>query len=375
MKLLLITREYPPFVKGGMCQVVEQMVGHCHRHNVDLTVVANHPDKGVYTEWINGVRFYRVPSLGATFLTQLPSFGYFSGRIVERIQHRFDVIYANFSPVFADIRKPLVAGFHATRYGQAIGCRESNRRLYALLNQWYIPFDRLMLRKADAIVVLCKKMISEIQATGSHPESIAVIPTGVDTDVFRPLSTRQFDKKEKTILYVGRLDAGKGIGNLIQAFHRIRPKVKARLVVAGGGKERFRLEALAKGLKLPVAFVGPVLHDQLPDLYNQADLFVFPSLYEGSDITLVVLEAMACGTPTLISDALEDWGIPRFGRNRITELAHLMETLLNDPDRLASLSEQCLALGRKHCWERVVDQTFCYIRRIASAGAKNCLQR
>ena len=58
MRLLLITREYPPYPKGGMCQIVEQMVKQHRRFGVEMTVIANHPGFGTRQEKIDGVQFY-----------------------------------------------------------------------------------------------------------------------------------------------------------------------------------------------------------------------------------------------------------------------------------------------------------------------------
>ncbi|MBC8430355.1 MAG: glycosyltransferase family 4 protein [Desulfobacterales bacterium] len=363
MRLLLITREYPPYPKGGMCQIVEQMVKQHRRFGVEMTVIANHPGFGTRQEKIDGVQFYRVPSLGSAFLTQLPTFGFYASRLVKKIHHQFDVVYSNYSPLFGRIERPLVAGFHSTRYGETIGCRENGRPFYALLNRLYIPFDRGLMQKADGVIALCDKMVKEIIATNGRPGMLAIIPTGVDTRLFKPLSPRRFERPEKKIFYVGRLDARKGINVLIRAFKEVREKVNAKLVIVGEGSERLRLTKLAAALAVPVDFVGPVAHDRLPAVYNDADLLVSPSLYEGSAITLVILEAIACGTPTLISDALPECGIPRFVRANVGSLARMLEEFLASNHKLADLSERCLSLSRDYSWDNVVEQTFTYLRK------------
>lgn len=365
MRILLVTREYPPYPKGGMCQIVEQMVKQHRRFGVNLTIIANHPGFGTRKEKIDGVQFYRVPSLGSTFLTQLPTFGFYASRLVKKIQHQFDVVYSNYSPLFGRIERPFVAGFHSTRYGETIGCKENGRPFYALLNRLYIPFDRDLMQKADGVIALCDKMVKEIIATDRRPGKLAIIPTGVDTHLFKPLSPRRFERPENKIFYVGRLDARKGINVLIRAFKEVREKVNARLVIVGEGSERPRLMKLAAALEVPVDFVGPVAHDRLPAVYNDADLLVSPSLYEGSAITLVILEAMACGTPTVISDALPECGIPRFERANVASLALMLKKILASNRRLEELSARCLRLSRDYSWDTVLEQTFTYLRTFA----------
>ncbi|MFC1815083.1 glycosyltransferase family 4 protein [Thermodesulfobacteriota bacterium] len=363
MKLLLVTREYPPYVKGGICRIVEQMVKQHRRFGVDMTVIANHPGFGTRQEKINGVQFYRVPSLGSTFLTQLPTFGFYASRLVKKIQHQFDVVYSNFSPLFGRIERPFIAGFQATRYGESIGCRENRMPLHALLHRLYVPFDRALIQKADGVIVLCKQLIDEIIAITKRPGELAIVPTGVDTRLFKPLSARRFDRPSKKILFVGRLDALKGINVLIRAFKEARKKVNARLVIVGEGSERSRLMKLAADLAVSVDFVGQVAHDRLPAVYNDADLFVSPSLYEGSAITMVILEAMACGTPTIVSDTSPDIGIPRFKKGNIESLTKKISETLASDKQLSNLSKKSLEISQHYSWDKMVDKTFTYLRK------------
>lgn len=361
MRLLLITREYPPHVKGGMSRIVEQMVKRHRKYGIDLTVIANHPRLSRSVEMIDGVTFHRVPSLGSTFLTQLPSFGISSSLLVKKLQCKYDVIYSNFSPLFCNFERPLIAGFQATRYGEHIACREIGKPVHALLNRLYIPFDSIIIKKADGIVALSDRMVEEIKNMGGKPEKINIIPNGVDTTIFRPLGVRRFDSREKIILYVGRLDARKGLDILLYAFGELTKFVNARLVLAGTGREEERLRSLADTLSLPVDFLGMVSQNRLPELYNSADLFVLPSLYEG--LPLVLLEAMACGTPVAVSDASPDLGVPGFKRGSVGDLARLLLDIVPNENRLSNLSQNSLRLSGKYDWDHIVDHIFLFIRR------------
>ena len=112
MKVLLITREYPPYEKGGMCRIVEYMVKSARNHDIYLTVVANHPKLGKKIDKVNGITIYRIPSFGSTFLTQIPSFAFFASILVAKMQSNFDLIYSNYTLLFCKINKPLIVGFH-----------------------------------------------------------------------------------------------------------------------------------------------------------------------------------------------------------------------------------------------------------------------
>ena len=363
MKLLLVTREYPPYVKGGMSRVVVQMVRKSKQHGISLTIIANHPRLKRTFNTVNGITLYRVPWLGSTFLTQLPSFGYYASRLVNALQDDHDVIYSNFSPLYGKIKRPFIVGFHATRYGEAQACEEMKRPIHALLNRLYIPFDRILIKKADGIVALTEKMAGEIRTIGDYGKEIEIIPGGVDTGIFRPLKYRDFSSPEKRVLFVGRLDSRKGVDILIHAIKLLGGNVKARLVVAGDGKEKEQLRKLADSLSIPVDFLGAVPHESLPEIYNSADLFVLSSLYEGHP--LVALEAMACGTPTIVSDASPDIGIPRFERGSVVGLHQVLFKTLSSEEALNRLSETSLAISKNYSWDNVIDQTFTFIRKFS----------
>jgi len=361
VKVLLVTREFPPYVKGGMSRGVQHLAAGSSRQGIDLTIVANHPGLGKSMERSNGVTIFRVPWTGSTFLTQLPTFGYFASHLVSELQNDFDVVYSNYTPLFCKIHPPFIVGFQATRYGEYIACKEMKRPLHALLNRLFIPLDRLLIRKADGIIALSKAMINEILAMGGKGKKIEIIPNGVDTYLFSPIRPRDFSCEGKKILYVGRLDSRKGIDTLFTAFSEAIRGTKAKLMIAGGGRERHNLSKLAHSLSIPVHFLGNIPHDTLPRIYNEADLFVLPSFYEG--LPLVALEAMACGTPTIISDASPDLGVPRFMRGNIESLGELLSEYVSSEDKLKELSQKCLEISQQYSWERIIDRTFTYLRK------------
>ena len=108
------------------------------------------------------------------------------------------------------------------------------------------------------------------------------------------------------ILFVGTLEPRKNIPTLIKAFHLAKHEggIEHLLVIAGSKGWLFEsIFRMVKelGLEHDVIFTGFVVDEELPSLYQGADLFVYPSLYEG--FGLPVLEAMACGTPVITSNS------------------------------------------------------------------------
>lgn len=367
MRLLLVSREYPPHIKGGMCKIAQYMARYSRRYDVSLTIVANHPYPRIVRQEIDAVMVYRVPSFSSTFLTQLPSFACWASAPVERLQDDFDVVYSNYSPLLCKINRPFIAGFHATRYGQYMACKEARRPFHALLNRLYIPFDKLVIKKADGIVVLSQSMAREIEAMGGANKTIEIIPGGVDTSIFTPFKSRNFSSAEKRILYVGRLDATKDVDILFCAFKRASIDTGARIIVVGDGRERRNLVRLADLLSIPVQFMGNIAHEEMPFVYNDADLFVLPSLREG--FPLAALEAMACATPTIVSNASPDLGVPAFERGSVEGLARSLFEHLSSEAKLKELSQKALDISREYTWERTVGRTFAFLREFVSRNS------
>ena len=137
---------------------------------------------------------------------------------------------------------------------------------------------------------------------------ISVIPCGVDTELFHPHDKEAarnalgFDAG-RIILFVGRVEQLKGIDNLIRALGLLPSDTHARLLVIGGDEysqpDVLRLKTLAAdiGVSQEVVFLGPVAQKVLPLYYSAADVSVVSSYYES--FCLVILEALACGTPVL----------------------------------------------------------------------------
>jgi glycosyltransferase involved in cell wall biosynthesis len=345
-----------------MSRLVMQMAKRSRQHGISMSILANNPGfSHTREETANGVTVYRVPWIGSTFITQLPSFGWYASRLLRKLVQSYDLIYSNYSPVFGKIEKPLVVGFRGTRLAEYKACLEIKKPLYAALNFLYLPFDKFMIKKANGIIALSKKMGQEINLMGGGKKHTEIIPNGVDTRLFRPLTLRKYTAFPKELLFVGRLDASKGIETLLLAFKEVSNKIDTRLTIVGAGREASKLVSLTKALRLPVTFLGQIPNQDMPDIYNQADLLVLPSFSEG--MPSVVLEAMACATPVIASDASPDMGFPRFKRGRVDRLTQAIFEVLSSKDKSKKLSDQSLAASRNYSWDRIVDLTFNFFRK------------
>lgn len=166
-------------------------------------------------------------------------------------------------------------------------------------------------KKADHIITVSQYSKRDLVETyGIKPEKITVTYEGAG-DEFGPRNKDQAKENLRRkygldwpfILYVGRLQARKNLARLVRSYAEIRKTgIEHKLVLAGRLDSLFRpVISLVRdlGLESDVVFPGYIDAAELPDLYSAADVFVYPSLYEG--FGLPVIEAMACGTPVITS--------------------------------------------------------------------------
>jgi glycosyltransferase involved in cell wall biosynthesis len=176
-------------------------------------------------------------------------------------------------------------------------------RLLTRVRRW--AYVRSM-KRSDRIKTDSRHSKDELTGWGVDPSKITVIPIGIDLTRFSPGR----DEKVRAasgigdrflLLYVGRLAGVKRVDNLIRAMAAMKGRPVA-LLVAGDGPERERLEALAGelGVKDAVKFAGRVPDAELPGYYRACDAWVTASEHEG--FCVPVVEAMACGKPSIIPD-------------------------------------------------------------------------
>ena len=175
--------------------------------------------------------------------------------------------------------------------------------------RYFRSFVPMLLRKSGAIVADSENTKRDIVTCyGIEADRVRVVHAGYDKNRYR-MGIDIEGVKEKYgltsyLLYVGNLSPHKNLLRLLQAFARIVREIPHKLVITGRKDPRFypalEAEMQALGLQHRVMFLDYVRADELPSLYAGADIFVFPSLYEG--FGLPPLEAMACGTPVIVSN-------------------------------------------------------------------------
>jgi mannosylfructose-phosphate synthase len=178
--------------------------------------------------------------------------------------------------------------------------------------------ETLLYRTCDEVIATTPDQLDMIvKDCGAPAEQVHMIPPGYDDNRFFPVSaaTRQAIRARlgfegKVILAIGRLARNKGYDLLLDAFSVVAPRIPdAVLHLAVGGSEQnaneqrilaeLQAQAVALGLSGRVKFTGFVADADLADHYRAADAFVLSSRYEPFGMTAI--EAMACGTPTVVT--------------------------------------------------------------------------
>jgi D-inositol-3-phosphate glycosyltransferase len=239
-----------------------------------------------------------------------------------------------------------------------------------------------IIRFADVIVAATTLEREQMQTFyGADPAKVEIVPPGVDLDLFRPLPCDEaraavgVPPDHHMILFVGRIQAIKGIDTLIRAMAVLvgkRPHLKGKLaltIIGGAGDpatdgELARLQALEQELGIDdvVTFTGSRDQDTLVNYYNAASMVVVPSHYES--FGMVALEAMACGTPVIasdvgglslnVADGFNGYLIPQ---GDVDELAYKMELLLEHDQLRAQLGTQACQWAQRFSWQTIADET------------------
>ncbi|AXI24803.1 glycosyl transferase family 1 [Methanofervidicoccus sp. A16] len=186
-----------------------------------------------------------------------------------------------------------------------------NQYHHLLLRCSYKFFLLKTLRTADKIISVSYNTKKDIIKYFKIPEDkIKVIYHGIDRN-YKPLPEEEIESIKKKyninypfILYTGGLAPNKNVERLIYAFYKLKKKLpEYKLIITGIKRYKYKsiFETIDKlNLQKDIIFTGYVPEEDLPALYNAADLFVYPSIYEG--FGLPPLEAMACGTPVITSN-------------------------------------------------------------------------
>jgi glycosyltransferase involved in cell wall biosynthesis len=239
---------------------------------------------------------------------------------------------------------------------------------------YYALFGKAFARKSLSIITDSEHAKNDIiKIWKVNPQKIVVIPLGL-ADRYRPIKDKQLlnqvkkrlELPEKYILYLGNFKPHKNVPSLIQAFKEIEYKFPAhKLVLAGTlDKHGAKIKNLVarKGLSNKVVFTDTIRESDYPEaIFSMAEIFVFPTLYEG--FGLPPLEAMACGTPvvasslTSVPEVIDDAGV-LVNPLDIDELSRAIIDLLSNPEKRKKYSIEGLERSKRYREERTSGQIY-----------------
>ncbi|GAB4441906.1 MAG: glycosyltransferase family 1 protein [Chloroflexi bacterium OHK40] len=249
-------------------------------------------------------------------------------------------------------------------------------------NRAYLDFaTRLSVRRASRILVVSEHTRREVVGLlGVPPERVIVTPNAARAhfQVPEPGTLEAFRARkglpERFVLYVGTLEPRKNLTTLLEAYAEVARRHDVPLLVGGGKGWLYdavfqRLEQL--GLRERVQFVGYIEEEELPLWYAAATVFVFPSIYEG--FGMPPLEAMACGTPVIVSsssslpEVVGDAGL-LVPPHSPAAFAEAIDRVLGDAGLRQELRERGLRQARSFSWRTTAERTLAAYRAVLAEG-------
>jgi len=233
-------------------------------------------------------------------------------------------------------------------------------------------------RRSDRVItVSCHTRDDLIKDMGLPEEKITVVYNGIDSKYY-PRNQARPDPPDPFILYVGRFDPYKNVVGLIRSFNlfcRNRDD-NPRMILAGHLDSRYpeAIETVKElGLESRITFLDGAAEEELIQLYNDARILILPSLYEG--FGLPPLEAMACGTPVIVSDRgslpeiVGDAGLI-IDPDREDSIAGAIERLWDSETLRLEFREKGLRRAKDFSWEETARGTLRVYEELMGSGGR-----
>ncbi len=316
--VMMLTWEFPPRIIGGISPHVSNLSKSLAKNGVKVYVVTCDFPGAPQHEVVDGMEVFRIDS----YKNPSPDFATWvylmnmnmqkeAAAIVNRLDGEVDVFHAHdwlvanagigLKHVF---RKPLLATIHSTEIGRRDGIHFDYEKMIHETEAW-------LTYEAWKVICCSNYMVTHVRWAFKLPEDkLVMVPNGVniheyceDEDADLNEFRRRFAMpEERIVLYVGRLVYEKGIHVLVNSIPTVLEETNAKFVVVGNGYMKSQLSYLSErlGVAHKVMFTGFLDHKTLKNLQKCADVCVVPSLFEPFGI--VALEAMAAGTPVVVSD-------------------------------------------------------------------------
>lgn len=375
----MLSWEFPPRVIGGLARHVAELSHGLSQEGVECHILTPKVDGAPNFENVDGAYIYRI---GTPFpgMKNFKAWTYsFNVELIKNsvllnsytrgfdLIHAHDWLVAYSGRVLAKMfRIPLVSTIHATEHGRNMG-------LHNRMQKEIHDTEFNLVSESDRVICCSNYMKQEIlDLFQTTAERIAVIPNGVNPvnlskrHLYGDLRVPGLESDDRIIFFIGRLVPEKGIDTLIRAFGRVADQIPdGKLVIGGRGPQEKDLRKLAESLGLSdrVVFTGFISDRTRDRLLHWAEAAVFPSTYEPFGI--VALEAMAAGTPVIVSNVgglaeiIEDgYNGRKIEAGDVNGLAAALLNVLQDPEMAARLRSQAYQdIEARYTWRRIAVQT------------------
>jgi|SRR5579864_2886869 len=295
---------------------------------------------------------------------------------LELLASRPDVThYPNFNIPLADWTRSVVTLCDLIYYLFPAACPSRIAHQYARF------MTHTAARKARKIVTISEYSKRDlVNYLDIREDKVVVIYPAVDRNIFTPQQCickiaalkQKFGIDRPYIFYTGNHDPRKNLHTLFEAYRRIPQQKDFQLVIGGAvdsRRESLYSEIADLRAKKDVLFCGSIAEADLPLMYAGAELFVFPSKYEG--FGLPPLEALACGVPVVCSSAAS---LPEvvgdaallFSPENVDELVSVMDAVLTSPTLAADLRRKGLIRIGRFSWESAARQLLQVYEEVAT---------
>lgn len=298
MNILEVNKFYYPWI-GGVETIVQQIAeGLNKQDNVSVTVLCCQSEGGEVVEHINHVSVVRAHRFATLFKMPL-SISFFEH--FKYLSQKADII---------DLHHPFPLGFLAallfnTGKTKLVVHYHSDIVKQKISGFLITPLLKAVLKRAVKIIISNPNLLTSSLLLKKYKDKCVVIPFGVnieETNKLISLSRVADIKKDygEFVLYVGRLSYYKGVEYLIKAMRGVDRK----LIIIGEGPERQYLENKVRefNLQTQVIWLPPQPQSELINFFKAAEVFVLPSIYKSEAFGIVLIQAMASGTPVISTE-------------------------------------------------------------------------
>ncbi len=344
------------------------------------------PRPAEFRDWIDVAEWATMCTAG---FPEPLTFSLRAARLLLPRADEFDVVHDNQSLGYGQLRLvragvPTVAPVHhpVAIYRQLDLAAAPTLRRRLTLRRWY-GFTAMQARVAprlDAVTTVSESSRRDIETHLHVPAAgIEVVPVGIDPAVFTPPPAGRPREADSIVVTTSADVPLKGLVHLLEAVAKLRTERPVRLTVVGtarpGGPAESALDRL--GLRDAVRFTGPLPEADLVELLQTATVAAIPSLYEG--FSLPAVEAMACGTPLVTTDA---GALPevvgsqaglRVRAGDVDELTAALRLVLENP----ALQEQLGRAGRRrvltsYTWRSTAERTADWYGEVLERRGRPC---